>query len=185
MPSHAVRALPKPRVTIKPFRTGSVRSSDEQGVPPNSQATRLPVTVSSARACLGSSAANAAAVATPWFSNRAAKRLPMPHTSPTGIIGSSRSRSSGERRSQTPLKRGCFFATKFASFARVFVGPTPTQVGMPVHCRTRARKVRARSGMSGNPVKSRKNSSIEYGSTSGASESSVSWTRRLRSPYKV
>jgi hypothetical protein len=72
-------------------------------------------------------------------------------------------RASSLVRSQTPPSCGVDFAILFASFDKVFVGPMPTQVGMPVHIETVERRSRAhssrRSGSIG--VASRNDSSIE------------------------
>ncbi|ACL57941.1 hypothetical protein Mnod_2996 [Methylobacterium nodulans ORS 2060] len=69
-----------------------------------------------------------------------------------------------------PPSSGMLLAIWLASLARVLGGPIPTQVARPVQRRTVERRSRASSSLSRSRTsdRSRKLSSIEYTSTSGA-----------------
>jgi hypothetical protein len=63
--------------------------------------------------------------------------LRIPQTSETGTIAKALARRSSSMRSAPPDPSSSFFlAVKLASFAKVLVGPIPTEHGMPTHCRT-------------------------------------------------
>jgi len=108
----------------------------------------------------------------------------MPHKSSTAQRCRAVMISAGESRDITPRLEGFFLAIRTATLARVFVGASPMDTGMPVHCSTLEHSARALSSTAG-PSRVRNASSMEYISMSSASGLMVSITLRDISPYRA
>jgi hypothetical protein len=84
------------------------------------------------RATRGSRSRTSEALSHPSASRQRAFAGPILQISATDTRMIQWSYCSGSVRSQTPPNSGFFFVKWFASFARLFVEPMPTQVGLPV-----------------------------------------------------
>ena len=86
---------------------------------------------------------------TPSLAASPSKRLRLPTPHPPAQTAAVPLFAVAARRSHTPRNCGRFFCKKIPNFkVGVFVGAIPTQVGIPVHCKTRCRSSRPKSSRS-------------------------------------
>ena len=87
----------------------------------------------------------------------------------------------------TLLNAGCFLAQWLASLAKVLLAPMPTHTGKPVQCKMRPRMAwpYACKSREAKPLKSKKDSSMEYTSCAGLKSRKMPITRLLMSAYKA
>ena len=137
--SSAVTGVAKLRDATQLCRGWGWVCRPKHACPRNSAWVRAPVTPMCARTHGSDWRTKSWAVCTPIASNRLVQRRPTPHTSPTGVAASAASMLGCPSSSHTPPELRFFLARPAASLARVLVGPTPIDTGMPVQRFTVAR----------------------------------------------
>ena len=101
-------------------------------VPFNSITVVATTTLNAFCILMGDCDAKSHTVSIPSFCSLALVREPIPQTSPTGTMRINFSLRLRSDKSTTPFVFDHFLAAKLANFAKVFVGPIPTQTGIPV-----------------------------------------------------